>query len=46
MLGRSRWLDALTYAVLLLGVWPGPLVGVMDESLARLLEHATRSKLY
>ena len=39
-------LAALAGAVLLLGVWPGPLVGVMDESLARLLEHATQSKLY
>ena len=39
-------LAALALAVLLLGVWPGPLVEVMDASLARLLEHAAQSKLY
>jgi NADH-quinone oxidoreductase subunit M len=38
-------LVALALAVLLLGVWPGPLVEVMDESLAGLLSHAAQSKL-
>jgi NADH-quinone oxidoreductase subunit M len=38
-------LVALALAVLALGIWPAPLVEVMDESLARLLEHAMQSKL-
>jgi NADH-quinone oxidoreductase subunit M len=38
-------LVALALAILLLGIWPAPLVEVMDESLARLLEHAVQSKL-
>jgi NADH-quinone oxidoreductase subunit M len=38
-------LVALALAVLLLGVWPAPLVEVMDESLAQLLMHAAQSKL-
>jgi NADH-quinone oxidoreductase subunit M len=35
----------LAAAVLLLGVWPGPLVEVMDATLSGLLEHVTQSKL-
>jgi NADH-quinone oxidoreductase subunit M len=38
-------LVALALAILLLGIWPAPLVEVMDESLARLLEHTVQSKL-
>jgi NADH-quinone oxidoreductase subunit M len=38
-------LVALALAVLLLGIWPAPLVEVMDESLAGLLTHAAQSKL-
>jgi NADH-quinone oxidoreductase subunit M len=38
-------LVALALAVLALGVWPAPLVEVMDESLAGLLTHAAQSKL-
>ena len=38
-------LAALAIAVLLLGIWPGPLVEVMDESLGQLLLHAVQSKL-
>jgi len=35
----------LAAAVLLLGVWPGPLVEVMDATLSGLLEHVMQSKL-
>jgi NADH-quinone oxidoreductase subunit M len=38
-------LVALALAVLLLGIWPAPLVEVMDQSLAGLLTHAAQSKL-
>ena len=38
-------LVALAVAVLALGIWPAPLVEVMDESLAGLLAHAAQSKL-
>jgi NADH-quinone oxidoreductase subunit M len=38
-------LVALALAVLMLGIWPAPLVEVMDESLAQLLTHAAQSKL-
>jgi NADH-quinone oxidoreductase subunit M len=38
-------LVALALAVLALGVWPAPLVEMMDQSLAGLLAHAAQSKL-
>jgi NADH-quinone oxidoreductase subunit M len=38
-------LAVLALAVLMLGIWPAPLVEVMDQSLAQLLQHAAQSKL-
>ena len=38
-------LGVLAVAVLLLGVWPQPLVNVMGETLRQLLEHVVQSKL-
>jgi NADH-quinone oxidoreductase subunit M len=38
-------LGMLAVAVLILGVWPAPLVDVMNESLAQLLAHVAQSKL-
>lgn len=38
-------LGSLALAVLLLGLWPGPLVEVMDASIANLLKHIAVSKL-
>ena len=38
-------LAILALAVLLLGVWPAPLIEVMDASVAGLLEHIRQSKL-
>jgi len=38
-------LAILAVAVLLLGVWPAPLINVMDATLAGLLEHVAQSKL-
>jgi NADH-quinone oxidoreductase subunit M len=38
-------LGALAAVVLLLGVWPDPLVDVMDETLAQLLVQVSQSKL-
>jgi NADH-quinone oxidoreductase subunit M len=38
-------LVVLAVAVLLLGIWPGPLVRVMDQSLGQLLLHVVQSKL-
>jgi len=38
-------LAVLAVAVLLLGVWPGPLIEVMDATLTGLLEHVAQSKL-
>ncbi len=38
-------LAILALAVLLLGVWPAPLIEVMDASVAGLLEHVRQSKL-
>jgi NADH-quinone oxidoreductase subunit M len=35
----------LAVAVLLLGVWPAPLIDAMDATLAGLLEHVAQSKL-
>jgi NADH-quinone oxidoreductase subunit M len=43
---REFWMLAiLAIAVLLLGIWPAPLVGVMDATLSSLLEHVSVSKL-
>ena len=38
-------LGALAAAVLLLGLWPAPLVEVMDASIDNLLQHIAVSKL-
>ena len=38
-------LAALAFFVLLLGLWPEPLVHVMNDSLAHVIEQATTSKL-
>ena len=38
-------LAVLALAVLLLGVWPAPLMGLMEQTLANLLEHVQQSKL-
>jgi NADH-quinone oxidoreductase subunit M len=38
-------LAVLAIAVLLFGVWPAPLVEVMDQSLGQLLIHVAQSKL-
>ena len=38
-------LGSLAAAVLLLGVWPGPLVEVMDSSIQNLVKHIAVSKL-
>jgi NADH-quinone oxidoreductase subunit M len=38
-------LGSLAVAVLVLGLWPGPLVEVMDASIANLLKHVAVSKL-
>lgn len=39
------FLAILAVAVLLLGIWPAPLLEVMDASVENLLEHMTRSKI-
>jgi len=38
-------LGTLAFAVLLLGVWPAPLIEVMDASVQKLVEHVAVSKL-
>ncbi len=38
-------LGTLAFAVLLLGVWPAPLIEVMDASVQNLIEHVAVSKL-
>jgi NADH-quinone oxidoreductase subunit M len=44
--GREYFvLASLAVAVLLLGLWPGPLVEVMDASITNLLQHISVSKL-
>jgi NADH-quinone oxidoreductase subunit M len=44
--GREFFVLALLAAgVLLLGVWPAPLLEVMQESVRHLVEQATASKL-
>ncbi len=38
-------LAVLAVAVLLLGVWPAPLIDVMEQTLGHLLDHVAQSKL-
>ena len=38
-------LGVLAFAVLLLGVWPAPLMELMEPTLGALLEHISQSKL-
>ena len=38
-------LVVLAIAVLVLGVWPAPLLEVMEQTLGNLLEHVSQSKL-
>ena len=38
-------LVVLAIAVLVLGVWPAPLLEVMEHTLGNLLEHVSQSKL-
>ena len=38
-------LTVLAIAVLLLGVWPAPLIDLMEQTLGHLLEHVAQSKL-
>ena len=43
---REFWmLMVLAVAVLLVGIWPAPLVDVMDATLGQLLNHVVQSKL-
>jgi NADH-quinone oxidoreductase subunit M len=43
---REFWmLMVLAVAVLIVGVWPAPLVNVMDASVGQLLIHVVQSKL-
>jgi NADH-quinone oxidoreductase subunit M len=43
---REFWMLAiLAAAVLLVGIWPQPLVGVMETTLSELLNHVAQSKL-
>jgi NADH-quinone oxidoreductase subunit M len=35
----------LAIAVLIVGIWPAPLVTAMDSTLGALLEHVVQSKL-
>lgn len=46
-IGRREFLmlAILAVAVLLLGIWPAPLLEVMDASVQNLLEHMTQSKI-
>jgi NADH-quinone oxidoreductase subunit M len=44
--GREAWiLGTLAVAVLILGIWPAPLIEVMDASIANLVQHIGMSKL-
>jgi NADH-quinone oxidoreductase subunit M len=38
-------LMVLAVAVLIVGIWPAPLVDVMDATLGQLLSHVVQSKL-
>ena len=43
---REFWmLMLLAIAVLIVGIWPAPLVDAMDASLGQLLNHVAQSKL-
>jgi len=43
---REFWmLMVLAVAVLIVGIWPAPLVSAMDQTLGSLLEHVVRSKI-
>jgi NADH-quinone oxidoreductase subunit M len=43
---REFWmLMVLAVAVLIVGIWPAPFVGAMDQTLSSLLEHVVRSKI-
>ncbi len=43
---REFWmLMVLAVAVLIVGVWPAPLVNVMDATVGQLLSHVVQSKL-
>ncbi len=43
---REFWmLMVLAVAVLVVGVWPAPLVNVMDATVGQLLSHVVQSKL-
>ena len=43
---REFWmLMVLAVAVLIVGVWPAPLVTAMDSTLGALLDHVVQSKL-
>jgi NADH-quinone oxidoreductase subunit M len=43
---REFWmLKVLAAAVLLVGIWPAPIVDVMDATLGQLLNHVVQSKL-
>jgi NADH-quinone oxidoreductase subunit M len=43
---REFWmLMVLAVAVLIMGIWPAPFVGAMDQTLGSLLDHVVRSKI-
>ena len=43
---REFWMLAvLAIAVLIVGIWPAPLVTAMDSTLGALLDHVVQSKL-
>jgi NADH-quinone oxidoreductase subunit M len=44
--GREFWmLMVLAVAVLIVGIWPAPFVGAMDQTLGALLDHVVQSKI-
>jgi NADH-quinone oxidoreductase subunit M len=38
-------LGTLAFAVLFIGLWPAPLIELMDASVGQLLEHIVQTKL-
>jgi NADH-quinone oxidoreductase subunit M len=43
---REFWmLMVLAVAVLIVGIWPAPIVSAMDPTLGALLDHVVQSKL-
>jgi NADH-quinone oxidoreductase subunit M len=43
---REFWmLMVLAAAVLIVGIWPAPFVGAMDQTLGALLDHVVQSKI-